>query len=52
MTLLAGLGAWVIGKKAGEKVAQATTPAPSRPPDPTMDEPAEAATDAVEVKPA
>ena len=53
LTLLAGLGAWVIGKKAGEKVAKATEPQPAVPPaQPAPDEPVEAATDAVEVKPA
>ena len=33
-TLIAGIGAWVIGKKAGEKVAKATemaTPPPAPP---------------------
>lgn len=39
LTLLAGLGALVLGKKAGEKVAKATEGPPSPPPGP----PAEAA---------
>ena len=47
LTVLAGLGAWVIGKKVGEKVAKATAGPP--PPPPRLDDPPEPSTDAVEV---
>lgn len=39
VTLLAGIGAWLIGKKAGEKVAKATASPPPPAPPPSEDLP-------------
>ena len=46
LTLLAGIGAWVLGKRVGEKIAKVVRPSPSVPPE----EPSGETTDAVEVK--